>query len=753
MVVSKNVGKAIMAIIKNEFKKVTSTLFQYLADYFVRSRNLKFDILTSFFVLQIVTSIAIVSYTYNNNSRALVELSDNLMEDVSTAEVASISSNFREVLAGTELISYLVSDISKVNLQNKDLINYMIGYVRQFTLTDSVYIGTESGYFLEIKVIAPGETYRSGATKPLPKKVAFALRVVDRTTPKVAEIWYYLDESGNKVDEESLPEAQVTYVHKNRPWYQKAAQTREKIWTDIFVSDASGAASMASGVPLFSGSGELVGVISATVNLANFASLLARNSIKGLSMVVNQKGEIIAHPTEKNFAKSVNGQVKLITVEDLKNKTAAKALQTRTQRGQPQRLLFDYDGEEYVSLFKGFNKTAGKDNLGEQFNGWEFMMIVKTNEFLGKVKKTQSETMTICLIILIASIMLIAFIASRIAKPINSLSQQADKITNFELGSVEEVRSGIKELQKLQNSISRMRKSLLSFSKFVPKSLVRKLIDKGIEVKIGGSKKQLSIFFSDIANFTTISETYPAERLVEHLSEYFDEMTGILIKHHGTIDKYIGDAIMAFWGAPQHDANHSLNCCVSALLCQRRLLDLNRKWIYEKKPQLITRIGIHSGEVVVGNIGSSERMNYTILGDSVNLAARLEGTNKVYGTNIIVSASTIKHLGDHAVARPLDIVAVKGKNEGIQIYELVALKNSDPLVLPTDEQVKFCNDFNKAFRFYLEQRWDEAIDIFHSLEVAFGADAPCAMYIARCEEFKVTPPPANWDGVYHLKSK
>ncbi|MCX7343546.1 MAG: adenylate/guanylate cyclase domain-containing protein, partial [Proteobacteria bacterium] len=295
--------------------------------------------------------------------------------------------------------------------------------------------------------------------------------------------------------------------------------------------------------------------------------------------------------------------------------------------------------------------------------------------------------------------------------------------------------------------------SLISFAKFVPKNLVKKLLDKGIEVKIGGTKKQLTIVFSDIANFTAISESYPAEKLVLHLSEYFEEMTEILCKHNGTVDKYIGDAIMAFWGAPHADANHSVHCCVSALLCQRRLLDLNRKWIYEKKPQLLTRIGIHTGEAIVGNIGSSERMNYTILGDSVNLAARLEGTNKLYGTNIIVSDATVKHLHDHAVVRPLDIVAVKGKQEGVPIYELVALKNADPLVLPSDNQVKFCGEFTKGFRYYLEQRWDEAINIFQNLQLDYGRDEPCDMYIKRCEEYKKAPPPKDWDGVYHLESK
>ena len=623
----------------------------------------------------------------------------------------------------------------------------MMGHLRQFKPVDSVYVATENGYFIQLKRLWAGANYRVGTTKPLPKKVTYALRVVDHTTHKAFEVWYYLDDSGNKIDEEIIAESQITYVAKNRPWYQKTQRMQTNIWTDIFVSDASLNPSIACSIPLFSATGELVGAMASSIGLNQLSEELAisSGSSGSSSMIINQKGEIIAHPTEKNIYKNVNGTAKLISINDLTDKTAAEAFRVRSQQAEKERFLFTFNNIEYIALFKPVKN--------EGFAGWDYLMITPIDNFIGGVKVTQRNILLICLIILILSIIIIVFIAKRISMPIHHLSEQADRITNFDLSTVDAVKSGIKEIQRLQDSITRMRKSLVSFAKFVPKTLVKKLLDKGIEVKIGGSKKQITIFFSDIANFTSISESYPAEKLIAHLSEYFEEMTEILNKNNSTVDKYIGDAIMAFWGAPQHDTNHSLHCCISALLCQRRLLDLNRKWIYEKKPQLLTRIGIHTGEAIVGNIGSSERMNYTILGDAVNLAARLEGTNKMYGTNIIVSDSTVKHLHDHAVVRPLDIVAVKGKEEGVPIYELVALKNADPLVLPSNDQINFCDQFTKGFRYYLEKRWDEAITVFNDLQLTYGKDEPCAMYIERCEEFKKNPPPSNWDGISHLKSK
>lgn len=723
-----------------KIKLYASQIYSYLINKFYRSRNLNFDVLSSFFILQVITAVSIVSYTYINNSRTLVDFSNRLMNDISNYEITNITSTFNDVTRSTELGSYLVRDIAKADIKNKDLIQFMMGHLRQFKLVDSVHIATESGYFVQLKRLWPNATFRTNLVKPLPKKATFALRMVDRTTAKSFEIWYYLDDSGNKLDEEIIPEAQINYIPKNRLWYKRAQQMLNNTWTDVFISDVSKAPSVACAIPLFSPTGEFVGVISSAIGLEKLSETLETSS-GGLAMIINSKSEVIAHPTEKHIYTNIHDEPKLITVEQLTDKTAAEAYREHIERKQNIHFLFTSNKIEYIALFKEIKN--------EGVTGWTYLMITPIDNFIGRVKVTQHNTLLICFIILLLSIVVIVLIAKRIANPIHNLSEQADRITNFDLSTVDEVKSGIKEIQKLQDSITRMRKSLASFAKFVPRNLVKKLLDKGVEVKIGGSKKQISIFFSDIANFTSISETCPPEKLVSHLSEYFEEMTEILNNNNGTVDKYIGDAIMAFWGAPHNDASHALHCCTSALLCQRRLIDLNRKWIFEKKPELLTRIGINTGETIVGNIGSSERMNYTVLGHTVNFASKLESTNKDYGTNIIISESTVKCLHDHAVVRPLDLVSISG-NEVVPIYELVALKNTDPLVLPSTNQIRFCEAFTKAFRYYLERRWDEAIEIFNDLQVTFGIDIPCEMYIKRCEAFKENPPPSTWKGLYQL---
>ncbi len=210
-----------------------------------------------------------------------------------------------------------------------------------------------------------------------------------------------------------------------------------------------------------------------------------------------------------------------------------------------------------------------------------------------------------------------------------------------------------------------------TFSKFVSKTVVDELLKDPEALKLGGEKKVLTVLFSDIRGFTSISEKLTPEQLVEHLNVYLQSMTDMGFKYDGTLDKYVGDEIMAFWGAPLPLENHALLACKSALKQMEALHKLNEQWEIEEKPPLNIGIGVNTGDMVVGNMGSTSRMDYTLMGDNVNLGARLEGTNKVYGTNIIISEYTYEHVKEHVVVRELDLIKVKGKELPVRIYELL----------------------------------------------------------------------------------
>jgi len=214
-----------------------------------------------------------------------------------------------------------------------------------------------------------------------------------------------------------------------------------------------------------------------------------------------------------------------------------------------------------------------------------------------------------------------------------------------------------------------------TFSKFVSKSVVDELLKDPSKIKLGGDKKILTVLFSDIRGFTSISERLTPEELVEHLNIYLQSMTDIILKYFGTLDKYIGDAVMAFWGAPVEMDDHALKACKASIEMMEALKVMNHKWELENKPTLEIGIGVNTGDMIVGNMGSAARMDYTLMGDNVNLGSRLEGTNKFYKTGIIISEFTYQYVKDDVIARELDLIRVKGKALPVKIYELMGIKD------------------------------------------------------------------------------
>ena len=220
-----------------------------------------------------------------------------------------------------------------------------------------------------------------------------------------------------------------------------------------------------------------------------------------------------------------------------------------------------------------------------------------------------------------------------------------------------------------------MKAGLRSFQKYVPADLVRALLASGAEARLGGERKVLTVLFSDIAGFTGLAEKLDPEKLVDILAEYLEVMSQEIAETGGTVDKYIGDAIMAFWGAPRELPDHSVAACVAAMRMQERLLELREHAEQAGAPPLHMRTGIHSGELIVGNIGSESRLSYTAMGDTVNLSSRLEGLNSFYGTAVLISEATFKAAEQEIVARPLERVSVKGRSKGTLVYELLGLRD------------------------------------------------------------------------------
>ena len=286
------------------------------------------------------------------------------------------------------------------------------------------------------------------------------------------------------------------------------------------------------------------------------------------------------------------------------------------------------------------------------------------------------------------------------------------------------------------------------FSQYVSKSVVNELIANPNKLQLGGEKKNLSILFSDIAGFTTFAEKKQPEELVSFINEFLNDMSDIIIENEGTLDKYLGDAVMAFWGAPLEIKDHAEKACTTALQMQAKLAQLREKWMKSGEAPIYIRIGINTGDVIVGNIGGAKRFDYTVLGDDVNLASRLEGANKEYGTNIMISDATYEFVKDKFHVRELDVIKVKGKTEPTKVYELISFIGDKK----AEDAIEKMDLYFQGIELYRLKSFDSAHDYFKRSFEKLG-DYPSKVYMQRCEFYLQNPPPQDWNGVFEFKTK
>ncbi|MGQ0643905.1 MAG: CHASE2 domain-containing protein [Elusimicrobiota bacterium] len=288
-----------------------------------------------------------------------------------------------------------------------------------------------------------------------------------------------------------------------------------------------------------------------------------------------------------------------------------------------------------------------------------------------------------------------------------------------------------------------------TFSQYMSKKLVDILASDPDRMKLGGEEKEMTVFFSDLAGFTTLSESMRAPDLVHLLNEYLTEMSDIiLVKYDGFVDKYIGDAIMAFWNAPLDQPDHAKLACFAALDQMEKLKELQRRFAERKLPAIDCRMGINTGLMVVGNMGSNNKFNYTVIGDPVNQASRFEGANKAYHTHIMISETTYEKAKNDVEVRQLDLLRVKGKNLPIRVYELAARKDG-----LSEAQKNGFALYGEGLAFYLERKFEKALDKFKKTLAHLPDDGPSQVYIKRSEDYIKAPPPKNWDGVFVMTTK
>ena len=365
------------------------------------------------------------------------------------------------------------------------------------------------------------------------------------------------------------------------------------------------------------------------------------------------------------------------------------------------------------------------------------------------VRELRSYIVAITLAAMALGLLGAVLLATRVTRPLRALVGSADRIRRFDLDRPVGVSSWIREVSTLARAMEGMRVGVRSFGRYVPIALVRRLLEAGGAPTLGGERRELTIMFSDIAGFTSQSESVPPEQLMQRISAYFQVMTEALEAHHGVVDKFIGDAIMALWNAPAADPRHARHACRAVLACRAANERLNAALAAERLPPLPTRFGVHTGEVVVGNLGSEERMQYTALGANVNLAARIEALNKHYGTAILVSEATRARAGDGFLFRFAGKAQPVGTTRPVALYELLGAEG-DPAA---GELALRCASWADALARLDAGELGEALRRFEAIAARAPDDGLAAWWCQKLAALLARPPEPAWDGIDRFEQK
>ena len=691
-----------------------------------KSPTIRITIMTAFISLLVLTAVPIVGYMHYRNRDATLELADEIMLYLSEAAIEKTAAYLRPASVMAEMSARLAELDGLALTAPSKLESHAIAVLRAHPQLAMFNMGDERGNFLMPKKMDDG---------------SIATKIIDRDVDPPVETWIYRDVHGAVVRTETTI-GEPDYDPRERSWYVGAKEANGAYWTDMYVLFTDQVPGIATSYPVTDAEGRLLGVFGLDIELGAVSTFLQAldSDRQGVAFIFNEKGEAVAYPDVSRIVVEESGDLRSALVEELGDPRVAQCLRHYRATGAA-RFVFTIDNVDYIGSVVNFPQSSDKN--------WKIGMVVPQDAFIGGLRRTARNTLLISLGILLTAMLFARLLSRSISRPVTALVVEARAIQDFDLDNPITLKSLIKEIQDLRDALANMKTGLSAFRRYVPAALVKQLVQTGEAARLGGDERELTIFFSDIAGFTPLSETLSPEALMLHLSKYFDEMTHIIVGHRGTIDKYIGDSIMAFWGAPLPQPNHAALACLAALDCARRVNALNAQWEAEGKTPLHTRIGIHTGRVVVGNIGSSERMNYSALGDAVNIASRLEGANKAYGVSIIISQVVREQAGDRFLCRPLDRVAVLGKRQGVMIYELVGDRQGD---IPADAEA-LCEGFSAALDAYFGRDWPGAGRMFEDLGRAFPHDAPTALFRERCRQMASAPPPDDWDGTTRLREK
>lgn len=626
--------------------------------------TLRFTVSTLLAFVILITTASLTLLNYHSSAKTLRQFSTEVIEKTSSVVQEQVNSFFREAKTTNKLILKLTdSDLIKTN-NLPEIERYFFNFLSTHENVNMLNFGNLNGDFVMVRRTKEG---------------ALDTKLILRDKFKNNTSLWKRREFDAKYDQFREDWIKDSYDPRARPWFEGAMKIGKLFWTNVYVFNTSQTPGVTASVPLKNSNGRIKGVLAVDVDLMDL-SVYLKNNIKvgktGRSFVMDEQRRLVAVddpkflttlPTGENRSRLLklneNPDSEISTLRTNKefNDYYRMVFHQNTTPPNQKTIYYKVNGIQFIARLNTVNLDSGKR--------WLSAIVAKEDDFIGVAKKDRNNNLIIGVLLTVLSIFLGMYIVNRIVGRLRDLVEESQKVRVMQLEDNPSPDSIFKEIHEVLQAFEGMKTGLRAFKKYVPVNLVRKLINNQSEPTLGGVPKNLTILFSDIQDFTSISEKLTPLELGDCLGKYLSIVAGEVLDSEGTVDKYIGDAVMAFWGAPNDVENQAQKACEAALRITKKIDEFQKE--NPNIPIFHTRIGIHTDNVVVGNFGSMERLNYTVIGDGVNLASRIEGVNKFFGTQILISEDTKKIIGDSFECRKIGEVEVKGRTQPAVVYELV----------------------------------------------------------------------------------
>lgn len=701
-----------------------------------RRSSLRATLVALLSVMVVLTALTITGLSYFTARHNTLATSETILERVAGLTHERVRSFLEAPRTTVELtaqnMEHGVLDAADVSALEGHLFNSLVVHP---SLSGMVY-GDEEGNFLMVKRMPDG---------------SLGTKLVIHDEGRQRDVRWRHRRPGASLAEvtKETSDGQDTYDPRTRPWYAGAKQAAELYWTDVYVFWSDRAPGVTVAAPVERG-GALVGVVAADITLAQFSRFLASVPVssQGEAVLLDDGARLIAAPDPSGLVveRRRDGEKQLLLTPIEQSDDPALAT-----LGRDRRFLHQLRGEQTAGSFRyavgerDYLATLRPVSLGR--DRWFVAVVAPEDDFLSDVKEQNRNNLIIAVIFGIVALGASLLLATWISRSLKLLVVQSRKIKRLHLErDALKSQTPFVEIQDVLEALESTKTGLRAFQKYMPVLLVRQLLEEGEEPQLGGKLEEVTVYFSDLAGYTTLSEQLGPTKMARRLGTYMSAMSRTIQEHKGTVLQYVGDEIMAFWNAPLPVEDHPVQACRAALEAARIAERLYAD--QEHTIPMRTRFGLHTDRVTVGHFGSPDRMYYGAVGDGVNLASRIEGASKRYGTRILVSEATYARVADVFEARLVDRIVVKGSDRAIAVYELLGDKGA------IDEARAAARDrYEEAFAAYQAREWDRAIELFEQARRLRPDDLAAEVLLERCRHYREHEPPESWEGEYQMQTK